>query len=112
MKKFYRIDDEERLDYLTQMARGEIDKDEESSSSESELESDAMDLANYEDEKQVEDIAMGEITKRFAIMNCDWTRLRAVDIFALCQVEIREIIIQTNQLTQIVVIRTCDRIRK
>ncbi|KAL0584569.1 hypothetical protein ABG067_005592 [Albugo candida] len=85
MKKFYRIDDEERLDYLTQMARGEIDKDEESSSSESELESDAMDLANYEDEKQVEDIAMGEITKRFAIMNCDWTRLRAVDIFALCQ---------------------------
>nr|CCA25439.1 prerRNAprocessing protein ESF1 putative [Albugo laibachii Nc14] len=87
MKKFYRIDDEERLDYLTQMARGEINQDEDSSSSESESQSegDAVNASAKEDDKQPEDIVMGDITKRFAIMNCDWTRLRAVDLFALCQ---------------------------
>lgn len=77
------------------------------------MESDAMDPSVQGDEKKVEVIAMGEITKRFAIMNCDWTRLRVVVIFAQWQAEEnREIIICTNEATGIVVICTGNRICK
>ncbi|CEG38704.1 pre-rrna processing protein esf1 [Plasmopara halstedii] len=70
-----------RLDYLNRMARGELESDSESSDSE---DSDNEELQVY-DKNEEEEIPMGEETKRFAVLNCDWTRIRAVDLFALCQ---------------------------
>lgn len=76
-----------RLEYLNRMARGELGSGSSSSESdsdeESEGDSDVDELAEGGVEK--EDIPMGEETKRFAVINCDWTRIRAVDLFALCQ---------------------------
>lgn len=72
-----------RLEYLNQMARGELESGS-SSSSDSDSDSDAEDDAEESDEEK-EDIPLGEQTKRFAVLNCDWSRIRAVDIFALCQ---------------------------
>ncbi|KAJ0406353.1 hypothetical protein P43SY_006961 [Pythium insidiosum] len=70
-----------RLEYLNRMARGEISSDSEDSSSDED-----MDAEDEEDAaKEKEDIPMGEETKRFAVLNCDWSRIRAVDLFALCQ---------------------------
>ncbi|POM67379.1 Pre-rRNA-processing protein ESF1 [Phytophthora palmivora] len=70
-----------RLDYLNRMARGELESASDSS------DSDDSDDEEVEAEapKEEEDIPMGEETKRFAVLNCDWTRIRAVDLFALCQ---------------------------
>ncbi|KAE8907041.1 hypothetical protein PF005_g2346 [Phytophthora fragariae] len=72
-----------RLDYLNRMARGELGSDSDSSDSDSEDSDDEEDAA--EKEKEQEDIPMGGETKRFAVLNCDWTRIRAMDLFALCQ---------------------------
>ncbi|GMF12588.1 unnamed protein product [Phytophthora lilii] len=72
-----------RLDYLNRMARGELESGSDSSDSDSE-DSDDEETAVAEKEEE-EDIPMGEETKRFAVLNCDWTRIRAVDLFALCQ---------------------------
>ncbi|KAG7397491.1 pre-rRNA-processing protein esf1 [Phytophthora boehmeriae] len=71
-----------RLDYLNAMARGELASDSDSSDSDSGAEEEDEDVAEQEEQ---EDIPMGEETKRFAVLNCDWTRIRAVDLFALCQ---------------------------
>ncbi|OQR82961.1 pre-rRNA-processing protein ESF1 [Achlya hypogyna] len=106
MKKYYNLEDDEdedidddetaaapkkpmtaaekRIAHLNKMARGEL-SDEGSSSSDS---SDSEDDAEAEDEEAdvpAEDIPMGEETKRIAIMNCDWSRMRAVDLYALFQ---------------------------
>ncbi|KAG1693239.1 hypothetical protein DVH05_023704 [Phytophthora capsici] len=72
-----------RLDYLNRMARGELESGSDSSDSDSE-DSDDEEVEAAAQEEQ-EDIPMGEETKRFAVLNCDWTRIRAVDLFALCQ---------------------------
>lgn len=72
-----------RLEYLNQMARGELESGS-SSSSDSDSDSDA-EVDEEESEEEKEDIPLGEQTKRFAVLNCDWSRIRAVDIFALCQ---------------------------
>ncbi|CAH0479209.1 unnamed protein product [Peronospora belbahrii] len=73
-----------RLDYLNRMARGELGSGSESSDSDSEdSDDDEAEAVSKKDEG--EDIPMGEETKRFAVLNCDWTRIRAVDLFALCQ---------------------------
>ncbi|KAH7491564.1 hypothetical protein KRP22_002969 [Phytophthora ramorum] len=70
-----------RLDYLNRMARGELASGSDSSDSD-----DSDDDEPVETEKEPEeDIPMGDETKRFAVLNCDWTRIRAVDLFALCQ---------------------------
>lgn len=66
------------------MARGELESGASSSSSDSEDSDDDSDLeVSAEEEK--EDIPLGDVTKRFAVLNCDWTRIRAIDLFALCQ---------------------------
>lgn len=65
------------------MARGELESGS-SSSSDSDSDSDAGDDVEESDEEK-EDIPLGEQTNRFAVLNCDWSRIRAVDIFALCQ---------------------------
>jgi hypothetical protein len=72
-----------RLDYLNRMARGELESGSDSSDSDSDDSDDeeAVEVAKEEEE----DIPMGDETKRFAVLNCDWTRIRAVDLFALCQ---------------------------
>lgn len=72
-----------RLDYLNRMARGELESGSDSSDSDSEDSDDEEAEAAAKEEE--EDIPMGEETKRFAVLNCDWTRIRAVDLFALCQ---------------------------
>ncbi|CAH0489145.1 unnamed protein product [Peronospora farinosa] len=72
-----------RLDYLNRMARGELESGLDSSDSDSEDSDDDEVEGVIKDEK--EEIPMGEETKRFAVLNCDWTRIRAVDLFALCQ---------------------------
>jgi hypothetical protein len=71
-----------RLEYLNKMARGELNSGSESSGSEAEDDVESQ-ASGAESE---EDIPMGEETRRFAVLNCDWSRIRAVDIFALCQV--------------------------
>uniref|UniRef100_K3WSS8 ESF1 RRM domain-containing protein n=1 Tax=Globisporangium ultimum (strain ATCC 200006 / CBS 805.95 / DAOM BR144) TaxID=431595 RepID=K3WSS8_GLOUD len=74
-----------RLEYLNLMARGELASDsDDSSDSDSDADSDDA-VEELEPESEKEDVPMGEETKRFAVQNCDWTRIRAVDIFALCQ---------------------------
>ncbi|RLN55566.1 hypothetical protein BBJ28_00026988, partial [Nothophytophthora sp. Chile5] len=73
-----------RLDYLNRMARGELASGSDSSDSDSDSDDSDDDEAVAEQEEQ-EDIPMGEETKRFAVLNCDWTRIRAVDLLALCQ---------------------------
>ncbi|RLN63498.1 hypothetical protein BBP00_00004113 [Phytophthora kernoviae] len=70
-----------RLDYLNAMARGELASDSDSSDSDS----DAEEEEEVAEQEEQEDIPMGEETNRFAVLNCDWTRIRAVDLFALCQ---------------------------
>ncbi|KAG2763368.1 hypothetical protein PC129_g6757 [Phytophthora cactorum] len=70
-----------RLEYLNRMARGELESGSDSSDSE-DSDDEEVEAAAKEEE---ENIPMGEETKRFAVLNCDWTRFRAVDLFALCQ---------------------------
>ncbi|KAI9994079.1 hypothetical protein PInf_016642 [Phytophthora infestans] len=72
-----------RLDYLNRMARGELESGSDSSDFNSE-DSDDEEVGAVAKEEE-EDIPMGDETKRFAVLNCDWTRIRAVDLFALCQ---------------------------
>lgn len=72
-----------RLEYLNRMARGELESGSDDSS-DSDSDSD-VEGQESEPESEKEDVPMGEETKRFAVQNCDWTRIRAVDLFALCQ---------------------------
>lgn len=72
-----------RLDYLNRMARGELESGSDSSDFNSE-DSDDEEVGAVAKEEE-EDIPMGDETKRFAVLNCDWTRIRVVDLFALCQ---------------------------
>lgn len=76
-----------RLEYLNRMARGELASGSEDSSDDSDSDSDGENDGELqsEPESEKEDVPMGEETKRFAVQNCDWSRIRAVDIFALCQ---------------------------
>jgi len=71
---------EKRIEYLNKMSRGELSSD---SSDSSDLEEEVDDEV---DVKVKEDIPLGGETKRIAIMNCDWSRMRAVDLYALFQV--------------------------
>uniref|UniRef100_A0AAV1UQJ6 NUC153 domain-containing protein n=1 Tax=Peronospora matthiolae TaxID=2874970 RepID=A0AAV1UQJ6_9STRA len=70
-----------RLTYLNRMARGELGSGSDSSDSDDSSDDEVEDVV----EEEAEDIPMGEETRRFAVLNCDWTRIRAVDLFALCQ---------------------------
>ncbi|TDH66599.1 uncharacterized protein CCR75_006076 [Bremia lactucae] len=71
-----------RLDYLNRMARGKL----ESGSGSSDSDSEDSDIEETQiEEEEAEDIPLGTETRRFAVLHCDWTRIRAVDLFALCQ---------------------------
>ncbi|ETV73629.1 hypothetical protein, variant [Aphanomyces astaci] len=106
MKKFYNVegedsDDEDtgevaskkpstaaerRIAYLNKKARGELSGESSSSSSEESSDDDGDDIEeDIEEDNEEEDIPLGDETKRFAIMNCDWSRMRAVDLLALFQ---------------------------
>ncbi|KAH9109311.1 hypothetical protein LEN26_006558 [Aphanomyces euteiches] len=78
---------ERRIAYLNKRARGELSGESSSSSDSSTSDDDDDDELNVDDEdasrEPQEDIPLGEETKRIAIMNCDWSRMRAVDLFAL-----------------------------
>ncbi|CAI5716706.1 unnamed protein product [Hyaloperonospora brassicae] len=69
-----------RLSYLNRMARGELGSGSDSSDSDDS----SGDEVEADVQEEEEEIPMGEETRRFAVLNCDWTRIRAVDLFALC----------------------------
>lgn len=79
---------EDRLDYLTKLARGEISDVEES---ESESDDDLLAaedeelLAQAAEEEEVEEIPLGDATSRIAVQNVDWSRMRAQDILVALQ---------------------------
>ena len=87
--------DEDRLDYLNKLARGEIDDDSSDESSvyehDNDDDEDEVEQDNYDTEELVtgpgpleiddpEEIEVGESTNRLSILNCDWENLRAQDI--------------------------------
>ena len=74
---------EKRIAYLNKMARGELSDEAAGSSDSSDSDDDDAELDDEATDEPAEDIPMGEETKRFAIMNCDWSRMRAVDLYAL-----------------------------
>ncbi|RHY82005.1 hypothetical protein DYB37_005841, partial [Aphanomyces astaci] len=79
---------ERRIAYLNKKARGELSGESSSSSSEESSDDDgdnADDIEDIEEDNEEEGIPLGDETKRFAIMNCDWSRMRAVDLLALFQ---------------------------
>ncbi|RHY96721.1 hypothetical protein DYB31_002057, partial [Aphanomyces astaci] len=77
---------ERRIAYLNKKARGELSGESSSSSSEESSDDDGDDIEeDIEEDNEEEDIPLGDETKRFAIMNCDWSRMRAVDLLALFQ---------------------------
>jgi hypothetical protein len=73
-----------RLDYLNRMARGELASGSDTSDDSDDSDEDVY-MEEDDDDEDKEDIPTGEETTRFAVMNCDWTRIRAVDLFALFQ---------------------------
>ena len=90
---------EDRLTYLTQLARGEIlgesSSDEERAESEGPEESESeeeLDETGVEEKSSSvlqipgdEEVPTGEATSRLAILNCDWVNLRAVDLLVVLQ---------------------------
>lgn len=91
LKQYYELEKENseeenavetRIQYLNRLARGENDSDGDDSSDDSDEEELAV-----EEEQAVDAIVMDESTSdRIAVMNCDWTRIRAADLFVLLQV--------------------------
>jgi hypothetical protein len=71
-------DPESRLEYLTRMARGQVDGDG-SSSSDSESEVDEEE----EEAEEQEEVIHGDATTRLAVKNFDWSKLKAVDLFVV-----------------------------
>ena len=96
MEKFYHLSEDEepeletptsRLEFLNKLARGE-EAGLDSSSEDSADDLDSEEETQYEDDgqaKEVEDIPMGEATSRFAVMNCDWSRIKPSDLLVLFQ---------------------------
>ena len=84
LARFYEPEDAStRLAVLNRIARGEVELSSSSSSSSDEDD----EVAEHESvpmEQRVEPELVAEATgRRLAVMNCDWDRLRAVDILAL-----------------------------
>jgi hypothetical protein len=85
-----------RLDYLTKLSRGEIsgsssesdsDSDSGTGSSDEESDSSADDDAKpslYQQQEEQE-APTGDETRRFALQNCYWDRIKATDIMAVLQ---------------------------
>ncbi|EQC32151.1 hypothetical protein SDRG_10346 [Saprolegnia diclina VS20] len=74
---------EKRIAYLNKMARGELSDEAAGSSDSSDSDDEDAEVDDEATHEPAEDIPMGDETKRFAIMNCDWSRMRAVDLYAL-----------------------------
>ncbi len=82
---------EDRLDYLTKLARGEVDAD---SDSESESDNESEEQEEEDDDEEVneneesvdydldEDVVYEDVesTYRLAIQNCDWENIKATDL--------------------------------
>ena len=73
--RFQLEEEPDTLDYLKALSRGEI-------SGEDSDDSDDEEVFN-ENIRDSEKIEYGEGSKRVAIVNCNWTKIRAADIFAL-----------------------------
>ena len=77
--------DEDRLDYLTRLARGEVSAD---SSDEEDNDDDVVETELEENEDNhgpldvngSNPIELGESTARIALQNCDWDNLKAEDL--------------------------------
>lgn len=92
---------EDRLDYLTKLARGEVsgsdDSDSDSDASDSDEDDDNSDDMEEEEDGDVvilngkspldvqeeEDVEYGEATKRISILNCDWDNIKAQDLMCV-----------------------------
>jgi hypothetical protein len=92
--------DEERLDYLNRLARGEIsDEEDDGSDSEEDRDDDNMEVSDEEEEEEEDEdyealsnkkspldlpgddeIEFGEATKRISILNCDWENIKSDDL--------------------------------
>lgn len=93
LKKFYRIEDEEEAnrvdndeDVVRELSRVEGEDEEAESSSEE----DSEDVEEEEDgalaemfEKDGEEVPMGEVTSRIAVVNLDWDNIRSADLLAV-----------------------------
>lgn len=97
------MNEEERLDYLNKLARGEISGDSSSSSSDEDS-SDGMELSEESEEEEEEDdegeeeeyydengkslldipgddnVEYGDATRRISILNCDWENIKSEDL--------------------------------
>ncbi|CAM9336850.1 unnamed protein product, partial [Chrysoparadoxa australica] len=92
-KPLKKVEVESRLDYLNRLARGEVSGSESGSTSSSEDDEDDDDNEGAEGEGNDEnegsgggqaDVPVGEATTRIAVMDCDWSHMRAVDLQVLC----------------------------
>jgi hypothetical protein len=91
--------DEERLDYLNRLARGEVsDEEDDESDSGTEGDDDNMELSDEEEEEEEDEenalsnkkspldlpgddeVEFGEATKRISILNCDWENIKSEDL--------------------------------
>lgn len=89
LKKFYHLakeelseegEDQERLEKLRKLARGEIQGNGSDSDSSTDLEEEAKEEVESEPE---EEIPLGDASKRIAVQNLDWDKLQALDILVL-----------------------------
>jgi hypothetical protein len=100
LNKFYELEKDERLEQLNLLARGQGPQQESSSSSSSEdnddnsseTSSDESDNNNVTEQQQqsipveATPVQLGHASgKRLAIVNCDWERIRAVDLLSILE---------------------------
>lgn len=96
------VNDEDRLDYLNKLARGEIDDDSEDSDEEDEGADSSMDEDDEdldEDDEEIEgdfkspldipgdeeEVECGDATTRLSILNCDWENIKSDDLLMILQ---------------------------
>ena len=88
MRKFYELEEDEenelesKLEKLNRMARGEVSDMSSSSSSEEEEEEEEKNEDEYENVVQYADASQA-VTKRLALVNLDWEKIEARDLFVV-----------------------------
>lgn len=76
---------EAKLEQLDRLARGEVQAEDSSDDTDSEVEAAELDEGVDVDEELREDVERGPSTRRLAAVNCDWDNMRAIDLLALFQ---------------------------